>query len=129
MIDNTFFKPKTDCLVLGVVTGEIDCKYWLADGLGADIAAVKPLNGKALRSAVREKAAEWSVEADMMPDDSQPYSHDFSEVRAPCVWVCLQPLHVHKHTPKHPNAQNVVSWVLKFGPASAASPANHPLYT
>jgi len=84
-IDDSFFMPSaTDpakkCLVLGVITGDIDCKYWLSDGLAADVAAAKQYSNKALRSAVRAKTSNWAVEAGMMPDETQPYSHDFAEV-------------------------------------------------
>lgn len=81
-IDTSFFTERDgkQCLNLAVVTGDIDCKYWLRDGLDADIVAAKQYANKALRSAVRAKAASWSVEADMMPDETQPHSYDFAEV-------------------------------------------------
>lgn len=82
-IDTSFFTKRDgkECLILAVVTGDIDCKYWLSDGLGADIVAAKQHANKALRSAVRAKVADWSVEPDMMPDEKKPYSYDFAEVR------------------------------------------------
>jgi hypothetical protein len=83
-IDQSFFYDNPDktkrCLTLAVVTGDIDCKYWMADGLCADVSAAKQLSNKALRSAVRDRPASWEVEPDRMPDEAQPYSYDFAEV-------------------------------------------------
>jgi hypothetical protein len=62
------------------VQGKLDCKFWLNDGLGADIAAVKPLHNRALQSAVRRRAASWSVNVYDMPDDSKPHTRSYAEV-------------------------------------------------
>ncbi len=72
--------PKKKCLTLGVVTGNLDCKYWLADGLYEDIKAIKPLANKAFRSAVRKKVAGWTVVESKMPDDKLAHTTDFAEV-------------------------------------------------
>ena len=76
-----------ECLALAVVTGNLDCKYWLSDGLYADIAAVKPLSNKAVRSAVRNKAAGWTVVESKMPDDRVAYTTEFSEVCIMCLFL------------------------------------------
>jgi hypothetical protein len=81
-IDASFFQrgDKNGCLTLGVVKGRIDCKFWLRDGLAADIANVKPLSGRVLRSAARHKMAQWTVFADEMPDDTLETTTSYAEV-------------------------------------------------
>ena len=87
-IDATFFRQGTDCLILGAVTGNMDCKFWLRDGLHADIRSAKELDNQALRSAVRRQMAKWSVYASEMPDESVPHTRSYAQVRAcVCVWV------------------------------------------
>lgn len=65
---------------MAVPVGMLDCKYWLKDGLDADIAAVKPLANRAVRSAIRGVSQGWTVELDRMPDDSLPHTKDFGKV-------------------------------------------------
>jgi hypothetical protein len=77
-IDQTF--EHNGCLILGVITGQIDCKFWLRDGLAADIQAIKDLNNKALKSAVRKKEADWNVFVGFMPDDTQQHTKSYEEV-------------------------------------------------
>ena len=85
-IDSSFYTTdgrggkESNCLILGVVQGKLDCKFWLDGGLGADIAAVKPLHNRALQSAVRRRAASWSVNVYDMPDDSKPHTRSYAEV-------------------------------------------------
>ena len=102
-INQSFFYDSPDKtkrgLTLAVVTGDIDCKYWLADGLRADVAAAKQLSNKALRSAVRDRPARWKVEPDRMPDEAQPYSYDFAEVT--CFIKQLKFLSSHVAKKKH----------------------------
>lgn len=85
-IDATYKIQGTDCLKLAVPTGKIDCKYWLSDGLGEDVAVAKGYANKAFRSAVRERAASWTVEGDMMPDLNLQHTREFKEV-AYTLWV------------------------------------------
>lgn len=81
-VDDTFFDSRK-CLLMAIVTGNIDCKFWLSDGLINDIQAVKAFHGKKLRSAVRQKSASWAVNQGMMPDDALPHSKEFGQV---CIW-------------------------------------------
>ncbi len=89
-LDDSFYTSSADgkqkCLILGVLTGEIDCKYWMSDGLGADVKAAKEYSNRVLRSAVRAKTASWTVDASLMPDEALEHSRDFSEVRAHIVY-------------------------------------------
>ena len=77
-MDETFFKDK--CLKLAVVTGNIDCKFWLSDGLVDDVSAVRQLVGKKLSSAVRGKPTSWTIRSDMILSDKSLYSTDFGQV-------------------------------------------------
>ena len=79
-IDTSFLTPGTSCLKLGSLEGDFDCKYWLADGLRADIAEAKKYANTAMRSAIRQKAAAWTVEADLMPDDRLEHTRQCAEV-------------------------------------------------
>lgn len=82
-VDSTFFnKNAKDCLLLAVVKGMIDCKYWLRDGLDEDIAATKQLNNRVIKSAVRGRDLGWTVESDRMPDDRLPHTKEFGQVCA-----------------------------------------------
>jgi hypothetical protein len=55
-----------DCFVLGVVRGDLDCKFWYQDGLGADIRAVQELDASQLLTAVRKKPAPWTIYASQL---------------------------------------------------------------
>jgi hypothetical protein len=80
-IDPTFFRQDNrSCLVLGVVTGNIDCKFWLRDGLDADIAVVSRLNNRALTSPVRGKAANWEVYTSDLPDPTEAHTRSYAHV-------------------------------------------------
>ena len=118
-IDESFLTTNKDgkrCLILAVVTGDIDCKYWMSDGLGADVAAVRPLTNKALRSAVRDKPAEWTIENDLLPDDTQPYSYDFAEVMIHAVYLSLSLSFIVQST-----LLVLLRWPTRFGCASCRS--------
>jgi hypothetical protein len=65
---------------MAVPQGKFDCKFWLDEGLSGDIRATKALHNKALRSAVRKKEADWSVNMYQMPDESLPHTTSYSEV-------------------------------------------------
>jgi hypothetical protein len=72
-----------ECLALAVVTGHLDCKYWIRrDGLVHDIASVMPLDNKPIRSAVRGVDPGWNVEAWRMPQNNTEFSKEFGEVLA-----------------------------------------------
>ena len=82
-IDATFFHNRDDgsrCLILATVQGNLDCKFWMRDGLAADVAAVSSLSGQSIRSAVRKKAAGWVVQSSEMPDARQAHTTVYSEV-------------------------------------------------
>jgi hypothetical protein len=66
-IDSTFYRADApDCFVLGVVRGDLDCKFWYRDGLGADIRAVQELDASQLLTAVRKKPAPWTIYASQL---------------------------------------------------------------
>lgn len=87
-IDATFFQTRggKQCFILGMVTGNIDCKFWLRDGIDADVAVVSRLNNAPLKSAVRKKYASWSVYTNDMPDPAQPHTLSYAKV-ARTLWV------------------------------------------
>jgi hypothetical protein len=107
-VDPSFFQggDKQGCLTLGVVKGRIDCKFWLRDGLGADIATVKPLAGQTIRSAARRKMASWTVFADEMPDESLETTTSYAEVsvQTRCTSRKTQTFYADKmHLKKNPD--------------------------
>ena len=84
--------PNKECLTMAVVTGMLDCKFWLSDGLYADIQAIRPLANKALRSAVRKQAATWTVAESKMPGgDGVQHTTEFAEVLSDhaCAWCVV----------------------------------------
>ena len=88
-IDSSFLSDSTNaCLRLPTLQGSFDCKYWLSEGLGADVAAAKRYSNTALRSAVRSKPASWTVEAALMPNDQLEHTRQFGEVCDPCAHPC-----------------------------------------
>lgn len=89
-IDDTFYYQQRGgqkCLILGVVTGNIDCKFWMRrDGLDADIAVVSRHNNAPLTSAVRGKAASWSVYTNDLPNPAEEYTLSYAKV-ARTLWT------------------------------------------
>lgn len=88
-IDDTFYQQRGDkkCFVLGVVTGNIDCKFWIQqDGLDADVAVVSRHNNVPLKTAVRGKSASWSVYTNDLVDPAQKYTLSYSRV-ARTLWT------------------------------------------
>jgi hypothetical protein len=71
---------------MAVITGRLDCKFWLSDGLNEDANVARLMQNKAFRSAVTKTEAAWTVDTSRMPEVSAQYTTEFSEVIY-TIWV------------------------------------------
>lgn len=76
------------CLALPLVQGFIDCKYWMRDGLRAEVEEVAALKGRRLTTFQSKKELSWEVDETLIPDASSPHVKSFSKV-AYTIWVRL----------------------------------------
>ena len=72
------------------MTGYIDCKFWMSDGLKYDIEDIMPLaiKGESFKTFQKKEDVGWSVDKYLIPSPETPFVTSYSEVSY-TLWIRL----------------------------------------